>query len=439
MKKDINSNNEELVDKVFKILTKFKNNPKKIENIFTELFEKDFDVQLNEISQLENGLLKGLIISVKDLFDVKGYITRGGTKFLKPDISISDAKCISNIRKAGGLLLGHTNMTELAYSGLGINPHYGTPDNPLYPGAVPGGSTSGGAVSVVLDLSDIAIGTDTGGSTRIPAAFTGITGFKPTQDSISRDGVLTLSSSLDSVGLMAKNVELCKLGYHAMRGRINEKQEKLQNVNTKQKRLKNKKLKFIIPSNFGFENIDTEIKVAFDFAKKKIAESGFEVIEMNVPVLDLYKKVPIWQFASVECATEYFYLYDQKKHLIDPNVLRRIERANEVMAVEYNLLQKIRLSLIEEFNKFLKNNFLLMPTVTIKPPLLEKCKDSEFYDEANLISLRNTTLANYMNGCSISIPYFENKKPIGIMLNATTNKDDYLLRISSEIEKVLEK
>ena len=429
MEKDINSNNEELVDKVFKILTKFKNSPKKIENIFTELFEKDFDVQLNEISQLENGLLKGLIISVKDLFDVKGYITRGGTKFLKPDISLSDAKCISNIRKAGGLLLGHTNMTELAYSGLGINPHYGTPDNPLYPGAVPGGSTSGGAVSVVLDLSDIAIGTDTGGSTRIPAAFTGITGFKPTQDSISRDGVLTLSSSLDSVGLMAKNVELCKLGFHAMRGKINEKQKKLQNKNPK----------LIIPSNFGFENIDTEIKVAFDFAKKKIAESGFEVIEMNVPVLDLYKKVPIWQFASVECATEYFYLYDQKKHLIDPNVLRRIERANEVMAVEYNLLQKIREDLITEFNKFLKNNFLLMPTVTIKPPLQEKCKNNEFYDEANLISLRNTTLANYMNGCSISIPYFENKKPIGMMLNATTNEDDYLLKISSEIEKVLQK
>ena len=428
MKKELNSNNKQLVDKVFKILTKFKNSPKKIENIFTELFEKDFDVQLNEISQLENGLLKGLIISVKDLFDVKGYITRGGSKFLKPDISLNDAKCISNIRKAGGLLLGHTNMTELAYSGLGINPHYGTPDNPLYPGAVPGGSTSGGAVSVVLDLSDIAIGTDTGGSTRIPAAFTGITGFKPTQDSISRDGVLTLSSSLDSVGLMARNVELCKLGFHAMRGKINEKQEKLQNKNPK----------LIIPSNFGFENIDTEIKVAFDFAKKKIAESGFEVIEMNVPVLDLYKKVPVWQFASVECATEYFYLYDEKKHLIDPNVLRRIERAKEVTAVEYNLLKKIRENLILEFNQFLKNNLLLMPTVTIKPPLLEKCKDSEFYDKANLISLRNTTLANYMNGCSISIPYFENKEPIGIMLNAATNEDDHLLRISSEIEKVLQ-
>ncbi len=429
MKKEINSNNEKLVNKVFEILTKFRDNSQKFENIFTELFEKDFEVQLNEISKLKDGLLKGFIISVKDLFDVKGYHTRGGTKFLNPDVSLSDAECISNIRKAGGLLLGHTNMTELAYSGLGMNPHYGTPDNPLHPGAVPGGSTSGGAVSVALDLSDIAIGTDTGGSTRIPAAFTGITGFKPTQDRISRDGVLTLSSSLDSVGLMAKNVELCKLGYYAMRRKVNTKQAKLQNKNPK----------LIIPSNFGFENIDTEIKVAFDLAKKKIIESGYEVIEMNLPILDSYKKVPIWQFASVECATEYFYLYDEKKHLIDPNVLRRIERANEVIAVEYNLLQKIRANLIEKFNNFLKNNFLLMPTVTIKPPLVEKCKDSEFYDEVNLISLRNTTLANYMNGCSISIPFFENKKPIGIMLNATTNKDDYLLYISSDIEKILKK
>ena len=429
MKKEINSNNEKLVKKVFEILTKFKDDPKKFENIFTELFENDFEVQLNEISRLKNGLLKGLIISVKDLFDVKGYHTRGGTKFLNPDISLRDAKCITNIRKAGGLLLGHTNMTELAYSGLGINPHYGTPDNPFYPGTVPGGSTSGGAVSVALNLSDIAIGTDTGGSTRIPAAFTGITGFKPTQDSISRDGVLTLSFSLDSVGLMARDVELCKLGYQAMRKKINSKQKKLQNKNPK----------LIIPSNFGFEDIDNEIKVAFDFAKKKITESGYEVIEMNFPVLDLYKKVPIWQFASVECATEYFYLYDQKKHLIDPNVLRRIERANEVMAVEYNLLQKIRAGLIEEFNKSLKNNLLIMPTVTIKPPLVEKCKDSEFYDKANLISLRNTTLANYMNSCSISIPYFENKEPIGFMLNAASNEDDYLLRASSDIEKVLQK
>ena len=131
-------------------------------------------------------------------------------------------------------------------------------------------------------------------------------------------------------------------------------------------------------------------------------------------------------------------MYDQKKHLIDPNVLRRIERSNEVTAVEFNILKKIRENLIVEFNKFLKNNLLLMPTVTIPPPLFEKCKESKFYDEANLVSLRNTTLANYMNGCSISIPYFENKRPVGIMLNATSNRDDHLLNMSSEIEKLLQ-
>ena len=147
-------NPEILIDNVFSILTKIQSNPEKFENIFTELFEEDFQLQLNEINQLKNGLLKGLIISVKDLFDVKGYKTRGGSKFLNPDICLEDAECISLIRKAGGLLIGHTNMTELAYSGLGINPHYGTPLNPIYKGAIPGGSTSGGAVSISLDISD---------------------------------------------------------------------------------------------------------------------------------------------------------------------------------------------------------------------------------------------------------------------------------------------
>ena len=211
-------------------------------------------------------------------------------------------------------------MTELAYSGLGINPHYGTPENPLYPGSVPGGSTSGGAVSVA-DLSDIAIGTDTGGSTRIPAAFTGITGFKPTQDSISRDGVLTLSSSLDSVGLMAKTLNFVNLATMLWE-KINAKQEKLQNKNPK----------LIIPSNFGFENIDTEIKVAFDLAKKKITEKWIRSHWNECASFRFIQKSANMAIASVECATEYFYLYDQKKHLIDPNVLRANRTSNEVMA-----------------------------------------------------------------------------------------------------------
>lgn len=421
-----NSQSENLINKVNKILKKIQNDPASFENIFTELFEKDFNEQLDNINKVKKGKLKGLIISVKDLFDVKGYKTKGGTKFIDDKIAQKDAKCISLIRKAGGLLLGHTNMTELAYSGLGINPHYGTPSNPVFKNSVPGGSTSGGAVSIALDVADITIGTDTGGSTRIPAAFTGITGFKPTQDSISRDNVLVLSTSLDSVGLMAKDVSLCKLGFETMR-------------NKSKNNIAKNNIKIIIPKNFGFEDIDDEIKVGFDSAKEKIIKSGLDIQEIEIPLLDHYKKIPLWQFAAVECQAEYFEAYNNKKHLIDPNVSRRMDRANQVTAVEYVNLCKERTTLISQFNAFLGNDFLLLPTVSITPPLIKDCEKVEFYDKMNLISLRNTTLANYMNGCSLSLPYTIKDKPVGIMLNGSTDNDDQLLEIGSKIEKLLSK
>ena len=294
---------------------------------------------------------------------------------------------------------------------------------------MPGGSTSGGAVSIALEVSDITIGTDTGGSTRIPAAFTGITGFKPTQDSISREGVLVLSTSLDSVGLMAKNIKLCKLGFETIRNKATLK-PKISNINN---------IKIIIPTNFGFENIDIEVNEGFEAAKNKIIESGFDVLESDIPLLDIYQKVPLWQFAAVESQAEYFDAYTRKKHLIDPNVSRRMDRANQVTAVEYVKLCEERKKLIDQFNNFLGNNFLLLPTVSIIPPLIKDCENENFYDEVNLISLKNTTLANYMNGCSLSLPYTIDNKPIGIMLNASTNNDDRILEIGSKIEKILSK
>ena len=264
-----------LEKRIENILTEIQDKPKKFENIFTELFNHDFQSQLEFIKELDDINLKGLIISVKDLFNVKGYKTRGGSLFLDPLPSLKDAHCINLLRKAGALLLGHTNMTELAYSGLGINPHYGTPENPIYKGSVPGGSTSGGAVSVALDIADITIGTDTGGSTRIPAAYTGISGFKPTQDTISRQGCLVLSSTLDSVGIMAKNIALCKLGYEAMNeGPKSKKHHDINNNFT-----------LTIPKNFGFDNIESDIKRTFDIAKQKIIDNGINVVEVNFPIL----------------------------------------------------------------------------------------------------------------------------------------------------------
>ena len=418
------SNFEEKVEKNLKLLLE---EPQKFENIFTELFDQDFVSQLNYIKNLKSGDLRGLIITIKDLFDVKGYRTRGGSLFIDPIPSDKDAECIALLRNSGGLLFGHTNMTELAYSGLGINPHYGTPENPIYKGSVPGGSTSGGAVSIATGIADIAIGTDTGGSTRIPAAYTGITGFKPTQDSISRNGCLTLSNTLDSVGVMAKNIRLCKLAFEVMR-----KDKKILQDNNS-----SKNITLTIPKNFGFDDIQPDIEKGFDLAKKKIIDAGINIEEVDLPILESYKKIPLWQFAAVECQTEYYDSYLEAPDLIDPNILKRMDRANEVKAVEYALLLKVRQQMISNYNENFGNHFLLMPTVTIKPPLIKDCDDIAFYDKANLISLKNTTLANFMNGCSISIPFKNKETTLGIMINGSTNMDQNLLDIGTVIEEIL--
>ena len=418
------SNFEEKIEKNLKLLLE---EPQKFENIFTELFDQDFVSQLNYIKDLKSGDLRGLIITIKDLFDVKGYRTRGGSVFIDPIPSNKDAECIALLRNSGGLLFGHTNMTELAYSGLGINPHYGTPENPIYKGSVPGGSTSGGAVSIATGIADITIGTDTGGSTRIPAAYTGITGFKPTQDSISRNGCLTLSNTLDSVGVMAKNIRLCKLAFEVMR-----KDKKILQDNNS-----SKNITLTIPKNFGFDDIQPDIEKGFDLAKKKIIDAGINIEEVDLPILESYKKVPLWQFAAVECQTEYYDSYLEAPDLIDPNILKRMDRANEVKAVEYALLLKVRQQMISNYNENFGNHFLLMPTVTIKPPLINDCDDIAFYDKANLISLKNTTLANFMNGCSISIPFKNKETTLGIMINGSTNMDQNLLDIGTVIEEIL--
>ena len=418
------SNFEEKVEKNLKLLLE---HPQKFENIFTELFDQDFVSQLNYIKNLKSGDLRGLIITIKDLFDVKGYRTRGGSVFIDPTASNKDAECIALLRNSGGLLFGHTNMTELAYSGLGINPHYGTPENPIYKGSVPGGSTSGGAVSVATGIADITIGTDTGGSTRIPAAYTGITGFKPTQDSISRNGCLTLSNTLDSVGIMAKNIKLCRLAFEVMR-----KDKKIFQDNNS-----SKNITLTIPKNFGFDDIQPDVEQGFDLAKKKIIDAGINIEEVDLPILESYKKIPLWQFAAVECQTEYYDSYLETPDLIDPNILKRMDRANEVKAVEYALLLNIRQQMITNYNENFGNHFLLMPTVTIKPPLIKDCNDTAFYDKANLISLKNTTLANFMNGCSISIPFKNRDTTLGIMINGSTNMDQNLLDIGTVIEEIL--
>ncbi|MFD1238522.1 amidase family protein, partial [Latilactobacillus sakei subsp. carnosus] len=207
----------------------------RIEQADNSIFIDVFDL---ESLPSHEGELSGALVSIKSTFDVLGYPTTGGTKILNQGIAQANAEVVTRLISAGAKLVGHTNMTELAYSGLGLNPHYGTPDNPLLPGRIPGGSTSGGAVSVALNLADIALGTDTGGSLRIPAAFCGLTGFKPTQDSVSRQGCLPLSNELDSVGPIARDVATCRQAWEVLSGKqADETQDPIY---------------LVVPTNFGF-------------------------------------------------------------------------------------------------------------------------------------------------------------------------------------------
>lgn len=421
-----------LADRVKTIRQLFDTNDPSIEHVFTQLFSYDSTQSNNEktkkplkktsppVEQGGNNLgpLSGAIVSVKDLFDVEGYTTRAGTRFMSSDAAASkDAEVIRKLRDAGSTLVGHTNMTELAYSGLGLNPHYGTPENALLPGHIPGGSTSGGAISVAKGFADIAIGTDTGGSVRIPAAFNGIVGFKPTQQTVSRSGCKTLSHSLDSIGPLACSIEACELAYRVMSKPVTQQQC-------------NNNPSFIIPKNYGMTDLDDTVATGFQAAVTAITSAGFNVVEQKMESLDALKQLPIWHFAAIECRSEYNHAYLNKAEEFDPRVHSRMTRAGEVNAVTYRETLNERERLIALHRTELKNSFLLLPTVPTLPPTFAALLDDDEYYRANLLTLRNPSIANVMDCCSVSLPYKTETGTIGIMLNATGYSDYQLLDVA---------
>jgi len=409
-------------DRLNRSLERVKSDIPAIQSVFTQTFSKDKAIKAGNIKSP----LSGALISVKDLFDVEGYVTRAGSAFMKDDAPATHfARPVQQLRDAGAILVGHTNMTELAYSGLGINPHYGTPQNVLTPSAVPGGSTAGGAVSVALGLADIAVGTDTGGSVRIPAAFNGIVGFKPTQATVSREGCKSLSHSLDSVGPLAKNVTTCRLAYHSMRQRTRPGPP-----------LSDPTL--IIPENFGLNEMDLETSAGFNAAVDALDNAHFRIEKRHVGPLESLKTLPAWHYASVEARAYYAKPYDDITSNIDPRVRSRLARADDVSATEYFKSLLIRESLIKTFESDHNGQILLMPTCPIVPPQLAALlDDDDHYHTTNLLVLRNPSAINVLNGCSISLPFKHNATTLGIMLSAPAFHDDALLAIAQQCETAL--
>ena len=394
-----------------------------LRSVFTETFFDQAQNQVSELSKTADSPLSGALVSVKDLFDVEGFVTRAGSRILADQpAATSDAPPIKLLRDAGAILIGHSNMTELAYSGLGLNPHFGTADNALVSGRIPGGSTSGGAVSVAQGIADITIGTDTGGSLRIPAAFNGIVGFKPTQDSVSRRGCKALSQSLDSVGPMARSVEACEIAYQVMAGAAASAGEDLAR-------------EFIMPVNFGLDDLDPIVAEGFEKAVALISDAGFNVVVKNLSSLERYKELAVWQFAAIESRAEYDSYYNSKAELFDPRVLSRLKRADDLDAVSYRKTLNARDAFIDAYHAEVGNRVLLLPTTPILAPELSVFDDDDEYYRLNLLALRNPSLANVLNGCSISLPFKAGNETIGIMLTAPGGCDRSLLEVAKDLRR----
>lgn len=409
-------------DRVAELISRVQADDKALRHVFTRLFEKLADEQSRGPTAHTSHPLSGALVSVKDLFDVAGFVTLAGTRFMEDNQPARQhALAITRLAEAGAVLVGHTNMTELAYSGLGLNPHYGTPESVLYPGCIAGGSTAGGAVSVAAGAVDIAIGTDTGGSLRIPAAFNGIVGFKPTQSTISREGCQPLSQSLDSVGPMAASVEACRLAFQTMRAHPESIEHHLDPV-------------FVVPTNYGMDDLQPEVAAAFEHAMTLLQGIGYTVETRSLQSLENLKNLAIWHFSAVESRANHDEAYRTRHEQIDPRVSSRMARADELSAVEYRQTVNLRDQLIRQYQHEMQGKVLLMPTVPILPPPLPVFDDDAVYTRLNLQVLRNPSIANVMNGCSISLPISHAGHTIGIMLSANALSDQALLDLALRCE-----
>ncbi|GBQ84053.1 amidase [Asaia krungthepensis] len=372
----------------------------------------------------------GLPISVKDLFDLKGQVTAAGSTILadRPP-AVTDAEAIAPLRAAGFIVMGRTQMTEFAYSGLGLNPHGPQPWNTLVEDgrAIPGGSSSGGAVSVATGACLAAIGSDTGGSCRIPAAMNALTGFKPTAARISRKGMIPLSPSFDSVGSIAQSVQDCALLDHVM-----------SNAGTPwaAPQAHEGPLRLLLPTSFVRNDADSQVLAVFETVLRHLEGGGVEIVRQPLPLLQDIQDLNIQ--AQIVAAEAYHYFHDDLLHHpdeFDPRVSERIALGEKASVQILRQLHIERQRLCARFNAEMTSfDALVCPTSPILPPLISECAEAEAYGRYNRLVLRNPSLANLLDGCSISLPLNWKGFPSGLMLTSCHGQDEALLRAARKCE-----
>lgn len=375
--------------------------------------------------------LNGLPVSVKDLVDIAGETTLAGSTVLSDAApAAADAAVVTRLRSAGAAIIGKTNMTEFAYSGVGLNPHYGTAANPAdnKVARIPGGSSSGAAVSVATGICFAALGSDTGGSIRIPAALCGIVGFKSTARRVPTTGCVPLSTTLDTLCAMAHSVDDCIL---------------MDNVLADQPllipALPLKGLRLALPQTLLLDALDPVVAAAFGAALSRLSAAGANIIE--VPLSLLGQCHAINQFSAAESYAWHRHLLAQREEQYDPRVAKRIKMGARISAADYIDAIHSRRDWIARMEAALAPfDALIMPTVPIVAPPIADLEASEavFFD-ANRLLLRNTSVINVLDGCAITLPcHPAGTLPVGITLAGTAMRDGYLLGVARAVEQELQ-
>lgn len=381
--------------------------------------------ELELASGIDRGPLHGIPYAVKDLYHVAGFSTMAGTELLKNNVQEKDAFVISRLKEAGAVLLGKTHTVQFAYGGVGVNGQLGTPHNPWSKEAfIPGGSSSGSGVSVGAGMIPMALGSDTGGSVRIPASFNGVTGLKTTVGQVSRSGVFPLSWSLDSVGPLTRSPHDAALVYQALAKKDEDDPSmsayrKVGEFNDQKHNFEGFKIAF--PSDIFRDDCDLEVAEALDEAKHLIGKLGAHIVnEEFTAAREAVKLNPKGLVIAAEAYYSNRQIVDTHFDALDPIVAHRIIKGKDVTATEYlditRRLQEVR-KISEAF--FEVCDAIIVPTVMIAPRRLSEVKDSiEMYAKTNLQCLRNTAIGNILNLSGVSIPcgYSKDGLPIGLMI-----------------------
>ncbi|MFZ2092426.1 MAG: amidase [Pseudolabrys sp.] len=377
------------------------------------------------------GPLDGTIVSIKDLFDVAGEATRVGSKIFAEEAkpAVADAPVVRRLRAGGAIIVAKTNMSEFAYTGIGANPHFGTPGNPADRKRVPGGSSSGAAVAAADGMCEIAIGTDTGGSCRIPGALCGVVGYKPSRQRIPTDGAFPLSYSIDSIGPIARSVEACAKADAVMAA------ENFETLNA----VRLAGLRVGVVQGAPLENLDETVAKRFPDAIARLRQAGAQIFEEKLSLLgDMAQVNSKGGVQPAEAFTVHRDLLSRRADAIDPNVRVRLERARNISAADYIDMVRERTRLIRSMDTALADlDVLALPTTPIVAPTMAEVAAADDFARKNAMLLRNTVIVNFFDLCAISLPMpREGGLPTGLMLVARNGNDHRLFGIAAAVERL---